>query len=407
MPTLQDTIDLVIKAHSEHNATDKGGKTPYHWHLFRVMLRLQTNDLELMQIALLHDVVEDTNITLDILREKGYSERVIEGVRWSSKNMFQLSFAEWMRAIGKQAPEDTVLLKIADISDNLGFERMQGLMGKKSKVSLASNNKKAIDLRQRIDKKVNQGMRLSGEMGVYERYYKGWNFMFENSDRLPLIEQVFIGDFCFLEQLKLLSAYIPANEYIDYLKLNKIHTWKVNGFLNIIQSKTGEDYLALEISEDIASLYVNFLMDKIDPQFIGNQVKRDRGHHHVTIINPMQFNKLKKDNPSGLNQFIATYSQKDYDLFTYGIGTAIDEKKQSQTWFTICENQELLFAREKLNLPKQDFHITLAFDKNDVFGKPKDRSSICFDNSILWKNFIQQFNYINKQHNFKKIKVNN
>ena len=48
MPTLQDTIDLAIEAHGKHNATDKGGKTPYHWHLFRVMLRLQTNDLEII-----------------------------------------------------------------------------------------------------------------------------------------------------------------------------------------------------------------------------------------------------------------------------------------------------------------------------------------------------------------------
>lgn len=406
MPTLQDTIDLVIEAHGKHNATDKGGKTPYHWHLFRVMLRLQTNDLELMQIALLHDVVEDTDISLDVLREKGYSERVIEGVRWSSKNMFQLSFAEWMRAIGKQAPEDTVLLKIADISDNLGFERMQGLMGRKNKSSY-NHHKKDNDLRQRIDKKVNQGMRLSGEMGVYERYYKGWNFMFENNDRLPLINQVFIDDFCFLTQLKSLAEYIPANEYIDYLKLNKIHTWKVTGFLNTIQSKTGEDYLALEISEDIASLYVNFLMDNIDPQFIGNQVARDKGHHHITIINPMQFNKLKKDNPEDLQNFISHYSQKHYDLFTYGIGTAIDTKKQAQTWFTICENQELFLAREKLNLPKQDFHITLAFDKQDVFGKPKDRTSVCFNNQILWQHFVEQFNYASKQRNLKKMKINN
>lgn len=109
MPTIIDTLELVKKAHGTHNSMDKGGKTPYHWHLIRVMLRLNTTDEELLHIALLHDIVEDTDVTLKDLKNLGYSERVIEGVKWSSKNLFpELNFAQWMKAIGQSAPEDTV-----------------------------------------------------------------------------------------------------------------------------------------------------------------------------------------------------------------------------------------------------------------------------------------------------------
>lgn len=388
-PTLQDTIDLVKKAHGIHNDKNNTAEVPYYWHLIRVMLRLQTNDLELLQIALLHDIVEDTDITLENLRQLGYSERVIEGVRWSSKNMFDLSFAEWMRFIGTDGPQDTVLLKIADISDNLGFERMRGLMLRNPTHSF--KNKKTLDLRQKIDRQVEKKMRLHGDMGVYDRYYKGWNFMFENTALIPLIDQVFLGDFCHLSQLKQLTHYIPQEEMSRYMHINKINTWKISAPLSLIQDKTGQNYVALLINEDDVIDYNQFLTHHIDSLFIENQQIRDKYTHHITIINTMQYNKLKKIAPDVLSQFLSEHLNKEFDVFTYGIGNAYDFKKEATAWFVVCENAELLSLREKLSLPSQDFHITLAFDKSDVFGQPKNKSSIIYDNVTLWKFFVSQF----------------
>jgi 2'-5' RNA ligase len=386
MPTLQDTILLAKNAHSLTNATDKGGKTPYYWHLVRVMLRLQTTDLELLQIAILHDIVEDTDITLDKLRELGYSERVIEGVKWSSKNLFDLTFSEWMRKIGTDAPIDTVLLKIADISDNLGFERMTGLMKK----NFYHTNKisQELDLRQRVDKFLDKKMKLFGEMGVYERYYKGWNFMFENKDRLHLIEQVFLGDFCHLSQLLNLTNYIPHIEMESYLHLNKIHTLKMSAKLEIIKSKIGQDYLALVIDNNDIAPYINFLNAKIDNTFIQNQQNRDKQSYHITIINVSQFSALQKNNNVLLDLFLKNNISKTFEFYTYGIGAATNETKQSQAWFVVCQNPELKQLRENLSLSNHDFHITLAFDKSDVFEEPKDKSSIIYKNDELWKNFL-------------------
>jgi 2'-5' RNA ligase len=391
MPTLQDTIILAKEAHGANNSTDKGGKSPYYWHLIRVMLRLQTTDIELLQIALLHDIIEDTHITLDTLKNLGYSKRVIEGVKWSSKDLFNLTFAEWMRKIGTEAPIDTVLLKIADISDNLGFERMNGLVNKKSQVM----PHKQLDLRQQIDELVDKKMRLSGEMGVYDRYYKGWNFIFENKDRLQFIDKVFLGDFCHLSQLKELTNYIPQIEMESYLHLNKIHTWKISTQLEIIKSTTGQNYLALVVDNNDVSPYINFLDKQIDSNFIQNQQDRDRQQYHITVINAIEFGKLEKHNPTVLDDILKDNLLKKFELYTYGIGTVEDIKKQAQAWFVVCQNSELTQLREKLLLPPQDFHITLAFDKSDVFGQSKDKSSIIYKNDELWKDFLIQL-YPNK-----------
>lgn len=395
-PSLSDTLTLVKNAHGKYNALDKGGKVPYYWHLVRVMLRLNTDDIELLQIALLHDVVEDTDITLDNLKDLGYSNRVIEGVRWSSKNMFTLSFAEWMRAIGKEAPDDTILLKIADISDNLGFERMRGLMTRSSKSP--SKPKKQFNLREKIDRKIEKKMRLHGEMGVYDRYYKGWNCMFENSNRLHLIEKVYLGDFCHLEQLKKLAEFLPQNELLTYLQECHINTWKHSGKLEIIKDSLDNDYIAVNIPGEQMSLYNNFLKTQIDEQFIENKMKRDKNHYHITIINTMQFNKLKKEQPEKLAIFLNNFLGTTFDFFSYGIGNA--QKANNEAWFAVVESSELNHLRNNLELTPQDLHITMAFHEKDVFGVAKNKESVIYDNQNLWENFVIQL-----YPNNKKLKI--
>ena len=75
MSTLEHAIALAAKAHE--GQVDKAG-APYVLHPLRVMLRLSTTEERVT--AVLHDVVEDCEWTLDRLREEGFSEVVIEAV---------------------------------------------------------------------------------------------------------------------------------------------------------------------------------------------------------------------------------------------------------------------------------------------------------------------------------------
>src|SRR5215216_3018494 len=74
-PTLEDAIELALKAH--RGQVDRGGQ-PYILHPLRIMTKLDTNTERI--IGVLHDVVEDTDITLDDLRQMGYPDAVVDAV---------------------------------------------------------------------------------------------------------------------------------------------------------------------------------------------------------------------------------------------------------------------------------------------------------------------------------------
>lgn len=69
---LTEAIAIAAKAH--RGQVDKGGN-PYILHPLRVMMRCES---EITRIcAVLHDVIEDTTVTFDYLREQGFSDEII------------------------------------------------------------------------------------------------------------------------------------------------------------------------------------------------------------------------------------------------------------------------------------------------------------------------------------------
>ena len=95
MKLLSTAIALAAEKHK--NQTDKAGM-PYILHTLKVMHYLKTDDQELMIIAVLHDIVEDTDITFKDLQNMGFSTRVIDGIRRMTKMPGQ-TLEEYMEAI--------------------------------------------------------------------------------------------------------------------------------------------------------------------------------------------------------------------------------------------------------------------------------------------------------------------
>ena len=75
-PLTKKAIVLAYNAHI--NQKDKSG-LPYIFHPWEVANQL--NDEACVCVALLHDIIEDTNITYDDLRNEGFSEEIIEGIK--------------------------------------------------------------------------------------------------------------------------------------------------------------------------------------------------------------------------------------------------------------------------------------------------------------------------------------
>ena len=68
--------ELAKKAHAGQTRKDK--KTPYFEHVKEVASRVKGWDLK--TVAILHDTIEDTTITAEFLRNKGFPKPIVDAV---------------------------------------------------------------------------------------------------------------------------------------------------------------------------------------------------------------------------------------------------------------------------------------------------------------------------------------
>ena len=113
---LNKAIEIAARAHAGH--MDKAGE-PYIFHPLRVMLSCDT---ELTRICgVLHDVIEDTEITLNDLRNEGFSEEVIAVVDYLSRREDE-PYDDFVGRIMEN--ESACRVKLADLADNMRLSRI-------------------------------------------------------------------------------------------------------------------------------------------------------------------------------------------------------------------------------------------------------------------------------------------
>lgn len=117
---------LLIATNAHHGQFDKGGN-PYILHPLKVMHYLKTDDEELMCMALLHDVIEDTNTTYQDLRDSSISERVIKALQCLTKQRGQ-TYEEYKSAVVSNY--DAMRVKMADLRHNTDIRRLKGVTEK-------------------------------------------------------------------------------------------------------------------------------------------------------------------------------------------------------------------------------------------------------------------------------------
>lgn len=117
---------IAIASTVHVNQRDKGGKA-YIMHPIRVMMRLRTDDEELMQMAILHDVIEDSKgvWTIEKLKAEGFSERVTLELLTHDHRM---SYEEYIKRIA--VSRDAARIKLEDLRDNSDITRLKGLRPK-------------------------------------------------------------------------------------------------------------------------------------------------------------------------------------------------------------------------------------------------------------------------------------
>ena len=120
---LERAIEIAQEAHK--GVKDRGGHD-YINHPIRVM-HAMSNDQEKI-VAILHDVVEDSDWTFERLKEEGFEDSVIESLRCVTKYSEEEDYQEFIKraATNKIATK----VKMADIEDNLDLSRLGTLTEK-------------------------------------------------------------------------------------------------------------------------------------------------------------------------------------------------------------------------------------------------------------------------------------
>lgn len=115
MSLLEKALQLAVKGHK--GQTDRAG-VPYVFHPIRIMCRMETEDQKI--VALLHDLVEDTDYTLEDLKKEGFPERIVRAVDCLTKREDE-AYQELVNRAKKNPI--AIHVKIGDLEDNMDVRR--------------------------------------------------------------------------------------------------------------------------------------------------------------------------------------------------------------------------------------------------------------------------------------------
>lgn len=112
-------LKLCFEAHKDQ--VDKSGM-PYVFHPFHLAEQMQSEETTI--VALLHDVVEDTDYTIQDLESMGFDKKVIDAIALLT-HADGVDYMEYVREIKKNPIAKAV--KLADLRHNSDLTRWDNL----------------------------------------------------------------------------------------------------------------------------------------------------------------------------------------------------------------------------------------------------------------------------------------
>lgn len=109
---------MIIAYNAHHNQFDKSN-VPYIYH--PIHLAEQMDNEEECIVALLHDVVEDTTVTMEEL-EKEFPKKIIDALKLLTHNK-DIDYMEYIKAIKNNSIARKV--KLADLNHNSDITRLE------------------------------------------------------------------------------------------------------------------------------------------------------------------------------------------------------------------------------------------------------------------------------------------
>ena len=120
MSTIERAIEIAVLAHKGQK--DKSG-VEYILHPLRVMERGKTEVEKICGV--LHDVVEDSDWTIEDLINEGFSEEVISVIKCLTKETENEDYDEFIERVAQDPI--AVKVKLNDLLDNMDITRLNEL----------------------------------------------------------------------------------------------------------------------------------------------------------------------------------------------------------------------------------------------------------------------------------------
>lgn len=115
--TLEKAIKIAIEAHWGHK--DRAGE-PYILHCFRVMLSGENTNEQIAGV--LHDVLEDSSVTVKDLENAGFSKEIIEAVEHLT-HLPNESYEDYIKRVSENPI--AIRVKLNDLADNMNLKRLK------------------------------------------------------------------------------------------------------------------------------------------------------------------------------------------------------------------------------------------------------------------------------------------
>lgn len=112
-------LKLCFEAHK--NQTDKSGM-PYVFHPFHLAEQMQTEETTI--VALLHDLIEDTNYTIEDLTSMGFDKNITDAIALMT-HADDVAYMDYVREIKNNPIAKAV--KLADLKHNSDLTRLDAI----------------------------------------------------------------------------------------------------------------------------------------------------------------------------------------------------------------------------------------------------------------------------------------
>ncbi len=116
-PKTKIALKLCFEAHKEQ--VDKSGM-PYVFHPFHLAEQMNTEETTI--VALLHDLVEDTDYTIEDLVDMGFDKSITDAIALMT-HADNVAYMDYVRAIKDNPIAKTV--KLADLKHNSDLTRLE------------------------------------------------------------------------------------------------------------------------------------------------------------------------------------------------------------------------------------------------------------------------------------------